>query len=155
MNTLPSSALLIYFKDYEQYHRNKKNKMTHIIGLPTVVFSMLGLLAHIVIWSPNPDSLFQLDLGLIVMLIGCAFSFKLDYKLAIPFTLYSYFNYLLARHLSLPVLTAIQIIGWLFQLLGHYAYEKRAPALLTSLEHIFIGPMWFFSWMIGYYKPVT
>ena len=155
MNTLPSSALLIYFKDYEQYHRNQKNKMTHLIGLPAVVFSLLGLLAHVILWMPSPESLFQIDLGLILMLIGCAFSFKLDYKLAIPFSLYSYLNYLLARHLSLSILTAIQIIGWTFQFWGHLVYEKRAPALLTSIEHIFIGPMWFFSWITGYYKPAT
>lgn len=146
---------MIYFKDYENYHRTKGNKMTHIIGVPLVMFSLLGLLSHISIWAPAPDALFRLDGAIPLLLFGIGFAFKVDAKLAVPFSLYTIFGYLLFRHLSLPVLTAMQIVAWVFQLVGHYKYEKKAPALLTSIEHIFIGPLWIFSWMIGYYKPST
>jgi uncharacterized membrane protein YGL010W len=153
MSTLPSSALIIYFKDYEQYHRTPGNKLTHFIGIPFVLFSLVGLLAQVVLWTPSPDSLFRVDLGIILALIGGLFSLKVDYKVGIPFVLYAYLNYILARHCPLSALWAIQIIGWFFQLYGHYRYEKKSPAFLTSLEHIFIGPMWIFSWAIGYYRP--
>ncbi|MBU6153227.1 MAG: DUF962 domain-containing protein [Bdellovibrionales bacterium] len=155
MTTLPTSALMIYFKDYEQYHRTKGNKLTHFVGIPAVMFSLLGLLSHVVLWSPSADSLFPIDLGVILLLAGAAFSLKVDWKLGIPFTLFCYANYLWARHLPLNLLVAIQVVGWVFQLLGHFIYEKKSPAFLTSLEHIFIGPMWIFSWVIGYYKPST
>jgi uncharacterized membrane protein YGL010W len=155
MSALPTPALLIYFKDYEQYHRTKGNKMTHIIGIPAVLFSLLGLLAKVVLWSPAPGSLWTLDLGVILLLFGAAFSLKVDWKLGIPFTLFSALNYLLARHLSLPTLVVLQILAWVLQLAGHYVYEKKSPAFLTSLEHLFIGPMWIFSFFIGYYKPST
>ncbi|MBS1959565.1 MAG: DUF962 domain-containing protein [Bdellovibrionales bacterium] len=155
MNTLPSSALMIYFKDYEQYHRTKGNKMTHLIGVPLVMFSLLGLLSYVVLWTPAPESLFRIDLGALLSLWGCVFAFKVDKKLAIPFTLYTIFNYLIARHLTIPVLVTLQVIAWIFQLWGHYVYEKKSPAFLTTLEHLFIGPLWIFSWVIGYYKPTT
>jgi uncharacterized membrane protein YGL010W len=69
--------------------------------------------------------------------------------------LYTYFNYLVARHLALTPLFIIQIIGWVAQLYGHSVYEKKSPAFLTTLEHLFIGPMWIFAWCIGYYRPAT
>jgi uncharacterized membrane protein YGL010W len=155
MTTLPTSALMIYFKDYEQYHRTKGNKATHFIGIPFVLFSLLGLLSHVVLWSPSPVSLFPIDLGVALLLSGSIFSLKVDWKLGIPFTLFCYVNYLWSRHVPMNILIALQVAGWVFQLLGHFVYEKKSPAFLTSLEHIFIGPMWIFSWIIGYYKPST
>ena len=155
MTTLPSSALMIYFKDYEQYHRTPGNKRTHFIGIPLVMFSLLGLLSRVVLWTPAPASLFPLDLGIILFLAGAIFSIRVDWKLGIPFSLFVYANYLWARHLPLNLLIALQVAGWVLQLLGHFVYEKKSPAFLTSLEHLFIGPMWIFSWIIGYYKPST
>ncbi len=155
MTTLPTSALMIYFKDYEQYHRTKGNKATHFIGIPFVLFSLLGLLSHVVLWSPSPESLFPVDLGVVLLLAGATFSLKVDWKLGIPFTLFCYVNYLWSRHVPMNILISLQVAGWVFQLLGHFVYEKKSPAFLTSLEHIFIGPMWIFSWIIGYYKPST
>ena len=146
---------MIYFKDYEQYHRTKGNKITHFIGIPLVLFSLLGMLSHGVLWSSSPDSLFAIDLGIILALMGGAFSLKVDWKLGIPFTLFAYTNYIWSRHVPLSILIPLQIAGWVFQLGGHFVYEKKSPAFLTSVEHIFIGPMWIFAWVIGYYKPST
>jgi uncharacterized membrane protein YGL010W len=158
MSTLPTSALMIHFKDYEQYHRNKYNKVCHYFGIPLVLFSLLGLLAQIVLWAPingelATDALFRLDLGLILFVVGAIFAIRIDFKLAIPFAVFTFLNYLVARHLSLGWLLTIQTIGWVFQLVGHYAYEKRSPAFFTTISHLIIGPMWVFARAIGYYKP--
>lgn len=155
MSILPSSALMIYFKEYEQYHRTKGNKITHLVGVPLVMFSLLGLLSHVVLWTPAPEALFRLDLGLVLLIAGMIFSVRVDPKLSVPFGLYVVLNYLLARHLSLPVLAGLQVIAWAIQFWGHYVYEKKSPAFFTTLEHLFIGPLWIFSWVIGYYKPTT
>lgn len=156
MTTLPTSALMIHFKDYEQYHSNKTNKVCHFIGVPLVMFSLVGLLSYVVLWAPNTgfgtESLFRIDLGFLVALWGSIFAFQVDRKLAIPFILFTYLNYLISRHLSLQLLITIQILGWAFQLIGHYAYEKKSPAFFTTLSHLFVGPMWIFSKIIGYYE---
>lgn len=153
MSTLPSSALLIYFKDYEQFHQTRGNKMTHLLGIPFVLFSLLGLLSLVTLWTPSPDSLFKIDLGFLLFLFGAIFSLRVDLKLGIPFTLYAYLNYILARHVPVPALIGIQVLGWILQLWGHAMYEKKSPAFLTSIEHLFIGPLWIFAWSIGYYHP--
>lgn len=157
MATLPTSALMIHFKDYEQYHAHKLNKVCHFFGVPTVMFSLIGLLSYVVLWAPasmedGAESLFRIDLGILIVVWGCLFAFRVDKKLAIPFSIFVYLNYLVSRHFSLGALVAIQVIGWIFQLVGHYAYEKKSPAFLTTLSHLFVGPMWIFAKAIGYYK---
>lgn len=157
MTTLPTSALMIHFKDYEQYHQTKGNKACHWVGIPGVTFSLLGLLSYAVLWTPFPDSwienLFRVDLGLLIWLFGSIFAFRIDPKLSIPFALCTYLLYLTSRHVPFNVLVAIQVIAWGFQLYGHYHYEKKSPAFLSSISSIFIGPMWTFAKLIGYYRP--
>ena len=155
MSTKPTSALIVYFNDYEQYHQTKGNKLTHVIGIPLVLFSLVGLLGKVVLWSPNPESLFSIDLGILLVLAATLFSVRVDYKIGIPFSLFAYLNYLVSRHMHVEVLVGLQIFGWVLQLYGHHFIEKKAPAFLNSIEHVFIGPMWIFSWLTGYYQPST
>ena len=157
MSTLPTSALMIHFKDYEQSHQTRGNKLCHYFGLPGVTFSLLGLLSNVILWAPTMDagveSIIRLDLGLLLWLFGSIFAFRIDRKLAIPFTLFTYVMYLLSRHVPINALIALQIVAWIFQFVGHYHYEKKSPAFLSALSSIFIGPMWLFAYVIGYYKP--
>ncbi len=170
MNLLPSSALMIYFNEYELTHKTRGNKICHFFGVPGVTLSLLGLLSHAVLWSPLPASesaltafsmglfssnipLFQVDLGIILLAFAAVFSIRIDFKLSIPYLLALYFGYLTFRHLSLPVLIGIQLISWIFQFVGHYRFEKKSPAFFKNLESLLIGPLWIFAYGIGYYRP--
>ena len=131
MTTLPTSALMIYFNDYEQYHQHKLNRVCHLVGVPAVSLSLIGLLSYVVFWTPSVDfgieSLFRIDLGLLAALWGAIFAFRVDRQLAIPFTLFSYLIYLTTRHLPVHILIGMQVSGWVIQFLGHYVYEKKFP----------------------------
>lgn len=156
MNILPSPTLLIYFKEYEESHRNSWNKHCHTLGLPLVMFSVLGLLSHVVVWAPLPTAnvptpLFQFDFGFLLFLVGAIFSIKMDFKLSIPYLMMAYLMYLLSRQVPLLPLVILQGLGWGFQFLGHYKFEKKSPAFFKSLEHLFVGPMWLFARAIRYY----
>lgn len=156
MTTLPTSALMIHFKDYENYHQTRGNKACHWFGIPGVTFSLLGLLSYVPIWTPASDgieALFRIDLGLLLWMFGAAYAFRIDRKLSIPYGIFTYLLYLVSRHVPLNVLIGIQAVSWFLQLYGHYHYEKKSPAFLSSISSIFIGPMWTFAKMIGYYKP--
>ena len=44
--------LIPFFASYGSYHNNKVNKAIHIVCIPTIVFSLLGLLHHLTFhWS--------------------------------------------------------------------------------------------------------
>ena len=37
---------------------------------------------------------------------------------------------------------ALFVVGWIFQFVGHYVYEKRSPAFYRNLAHLLVGPLW-------------
>ena len=46
---------------------------------------------------------------------------------------------------SLPITLSLQLLSWSAQLLGHYVFEHRSPALLDNLFQAFLlAPMFVF-----------
>jgi uncharacterized membrane protein YGL010W len=155
---LPNPVLLLYFKDYEQVHRTRGNKLTHYFGIPLVLLSLLGLLSHVTLLSIPAFTFYQpfavsFNLALILLGVGSAFAFRADWKLAIPFTLFNVLGYLIFKDVPIATLIILQTLGWLLQLWGHYYYEKKSPAFFKSIEHTIVGPLWIFARLIRYYTP--
>ena len=144
---------MIHFKDYEQYHQNKANKLCHWFGIPGVTFSLLGIFSYVILWAPSAEALFRVDLGLLLWAFGSLFAFRIDRKLAIPYALFTFAMYLVFRHVPLNILIAMQILSWILQIFGHYHFEKKSPAFFSNLTSLLVGPMWLFAYAIGYYKP--
>lgn len=74
----------------------------------------------------------------------------LDWKLALPFGLFSLGLYLLGRVMPVPVLILIFVLGWVLQFIGHFRYEKKSPAFLSNIRHLLIGPLWIFAQWVDY-----
>lgn len=147
----PGSQIVTYFEDYYNFHKNKMNQICHAIGIPAIMISLLGLLGSISFESSligNSD-LFRFDLGILLWLGATFWYLKLDWKLGGPFSLVSLGTYFLGRSLPLQILWVLFVLGWVFQGVGHAIYEKRSPAFLKNFVHIFIGPLWIFSKLIG------
>ena len=51
----------------------------------------------------------------------------------------------------IPVAWAVGIfvLGWVFQFLGHYVYEKKAPAFYKNFTHLLVGPLWITAKAVG------
>ncbi|MDE2314628.1 MAG: DUF962 domain-containing protein, partial [Elusimicrobia bacterium] len=47
-----------------------------------------------------------------------------------------------AQHLSPVAVWTAFILGWIFQFVGHAAFEKKNPAFTRNLIHLLVGPMW-------------
>ena len=37
---------------------------------------------------------------------------------------------------------ALFILGWVFQLISHHAYQGRSPAFFRNLAYLLVGPLW-------------
>jgi uncharacterized membrane protein YGL010W len=125
---------------YASYHRDARNRATHFIGIPAIVFSILVPLARV---SDSGISLAVLVGVLAVMgwitldrMIGIAMI-----AMMLPFVLIADW---LARSYGSGTAWAVFAIffvgGWAFQLVGH-VWEGRRPALVDNLFQAFIGPM--------------
>lgn len=124
-----------YFASYTEYHQTKGNKVTHYLGIPMIVFSTFGLLSAIQL---------PIDLGLFVWASSSLFYFRLERRRSIPFAILTFALYWTSRLVAIEIHWGLFILGWIFQGIGHYVYEKKSPAFLTNLSHILIGPFWIF-----------
>ncbi|MGK2856481.1 MAG: DUF962 domain-containing protein [Thermoanaerobaculia bacterium] len=132
-------AIESMFADYAEHHQTRGNKACHRLGIPMIMFSLLGLLAlvRIPVDSPVP-----LDLGTLLIAAAGVFYLALEWKLAIPMVIVSALLYIGAKPLPLPFLWVLFVAGWILQFVGHSVYEKRQPAFFNNLVHLLVGPLW-------------
>jgi uncharacterized membrane protein YGL010W len=125
---------------YAAYHRNRWNRMTHFIGVPAIIFSILIPM----FWVPVGD---RLTLAHIFLGAVLAYYFLLDVTLAAATAAVSCALFYAAKlaagsgHVSGWIWCGTFFIGgWIFQLVGH-AFEGRKPALADNLFQIFVAPI--------------
>jgi uncharacterized membrane protein YGL010W len=136
MNSFFARQLAIY----ASYHRDERNRATHFIGIPAIVFSILVpfALVHVAgISLAGPVALLAL-IGWIALdrVIGLAMAVVM-----VPMWLAAEW---IARNsgsgTAWTVFAIFFVGGWVFQLVGH-VWEGRRPALADNLFQAFIGPM--------------
>lgn len=128
---------------YSAYHRDKRNQMTHHVGVPMIVFSVMIALSQVTLYT------FE---GGIVTLAGALITvLLLLYIIAAPMVglialiIYSVLLYYAERIGAMGMSTAMMsfgvlfVVGWAIQFWGH-AYEGRKPALFDNLLQIFMAP---------------
>ena len=125
---------------YGAYHRNRWNRLTHFVGVPAIIFSILIPMC----WVPLGDGLTLAHLFLAAVL---AYYFLLDVPLAVatavPTCALYYAAKLAAGSGYAPGWTwfgAFFVGGWLFQFAGH-AIEGRRPAYFDNPLQIFVAPI--------------
>lgn len=134
---------------YQQYHTQKKTKITHFVGVPCIVFALMIFFGWIHIAVPN---LFEINLAWPLVIALLVYYFYLDILLAAGLTIILILMTLLSEFISQPVITwsgfviflFFLIIGVAAQWLGHY-YEKKKPALMDNLSQALIAPMFLFA----------
>jgi uncharacterized membrane protein YGL010W len=120
-----------------------------------IFVASVGLLSPFVLWA-GPEfpagiiEFARLDGGTLALLLSWIWYFRLDYKLALPFALFSMGLYVLGRTIPVPYLWALFVSGWIIQFVGHGVYEKKSPAFFKNVEHLLIGPLWVFAKLIRY-----
>jgi uncharacterized membrane protein YGL010W len=128
---------------YAAYHQDARNKATHFVGVPLIVFALMIPLG----WLRVDAGGFALSASLIVAAILVIYYLVLDIPLGLAMA--AVFALLLwaAEPLSQAALGAsltwflvLFVGGWALQLWGH-VYEGRKPALVDNLFQIFVAPI--------------
>jgi uncharacterized membrane protein YGL010W len=129
---------------YASYHRDHRNRLTHFVGIPAIVFSLILVLA---LWRFRVAG-FSLSGAWLVGLLALAGWIALDRTVGLAMAVVVVAMILLAEWIVARAdistvwwLFALLFVGgWVFQLVGH-AFEGRRPALADNLFQAFIGPM--------------
>jgi uncharacterized membrane protein YGL010W len=143
---------------YGESHQNHTNKLIHWICVPTIFFSVLGLL-----WSIPHGFLMELFPFMgnfanfaTVFCIACSIFYL---RLSIPIFLgmiviaivfLSICNWI-DTNFSTPlwiVSLTIFVIAWIGQFIGH-KIEGEKPSFIDDLKFLLIGPAWLLSFVFS------
>jgi len=131
---------------YAAYHRDRRNIATHFVGIPMIVLALAVLLSRPafggalppVTWSP----------AWLLFVAATVYYLALDVPLGVAMACVSglciAFGAWVAAQSTLVWLTTgigLFVIGWVFQFVGHVAYEHRKPAFVDDVIGLLIGPL--------------
>ena len=124
---------------YSESHRNHVNEVIHMVCVPLIVLSLLGLL-----WALHPA----------VALAACAAALCYYFTLSRSFALgmlamalaMLLMLALLPAYAVLPLSLAVFVLAWLGQFVGH-KIEGKKPSFLDDLRFLLIGPLFVLSFL--------
>lgn len=130
---------------YASVHRDWRNKATHFVGIPIIVFSLLLILSLWRFELGDRAWTMSLVIAILAVLGWMALDLGIGLAMALIMAVAWYAAAALAGALGSAQAVWIAFIalfvgGWVLQFLGHY-YEGKRPALLDNIFQGFIGPM--------------
>jgi uncharacterized membrane protein YGL010W len=145
---------------YAQYHRDRRNIVSHFVGVPMIVFGVGGLLAQPAVAAG----------GLALTPAWVAFAFAAAWYLTrgsalLGLTVSAAVGALiwLAQQVSHGSVAAgltwgfcFFAVGWLIQFIGHW-YEGKKPAFVDDVIGLLVAPMFVTAeamFMLGWNKPL-
>jgi len=129
---------------YAEYHRDRRNIVTHFIGVPMIVFAVGVLLAAPVF---TVAGLALTPAWLVFALIALWYLTRGELALGIAVTVGMGALIALAHPVAagstgqwLAWGVGFFAVGWVIQFIGHY-YEGRKPAFADDIVGLLVGPM--------------
>ena len=143
MQKTAGTPLIDQLSQYATYHRDRRNIVTHFIGIPMIVASVCVLLSR-----PSLASLPWLTPGSIVSALATLYYLRLDLRYALVLAAYLtgclYGSSTMLNDLALGPWLAVGAglfaVGWIIQFVGHW-FEGRKPAFVDDLIGLLIGPL--------------
>jgi uncharacterized membrane protein YGL010W len=131
---------------YAAYHRDRRNIATHFIGIPLIVLALAVLLSRP---SFVPGGWpFALSPAWLLFVAATLYYLVLDVPLGLMMAVVSalciaFGEWIAAQSTLAWLATAVGlfVIGWVFQFIGHVAYEHRKPAFIDDVIGLLIGPL--------------
>lgn len=137
----PAQALL---NQYAEYHRDRRNILTHFVGVPMIVFAVCVLLAGT---RFSVAGLTLTPAWVVFGLTGAWYLTRGHLGVGLATTLGVGLLTLLAHRVSVGSTTVwlawgvgFFVVGWIIQFIGHY-YEGRKPAFADDIVGLLVGPM--------------
>lgn len=128
---------------YAAYHQDARNKATHFVGVPMIIFGLFIALG----WARLEVGGVPLTAAMLLAAVVLAWYFLLDVPLALAMLAVNAALLYLANLVSLlPIGAGLAWFlvffagGWVIQLIGH-AWEGRKPALVDNFFQIFVAPI--------------
>jgi uncharacterized membrane protein YGL010W len=130
-------AIDVLLARYGESHRNPVNELIHIVCIPAIVFSLLGIL-----WALHPA------VALLVVVAALAYYVTLSRTFALGMGFMAGTMLLVLAMLPdgtvLPTSIGVFVAAWLGQFVGHHI-EGKKPSFFDDLRFLLIGPLFVLS----------
>ena len=133
-----------HLAQYACYHRDKRNIVTHLVGIPLIVLAIVTLLARLQFFTIGSLSV---SAALLVVIAAVVFYLRLDTGLGLLMgVLLALCLWVGQQIAAAPTAVWLSwgigmfIVGWVWQFIGHY-FEGRKPAFVDDLMGLAIGPL--------------
>ncbi len=137
------SPLVRNLAAYGEYHRDRRNVVTHLVGIPMIFLAVEVLLSRPA-WEFGG---FPLTPAIVLSALAALYYLRLDIALGLVMTtllaICAWAGFVIASMSTWEWLEngiGLFVVGWVFQLVGH-AYEGRKPAFLDDLKSLLVGPI--------------
>jgi uncharacterized membrane protein YGL010W len=123
----------VLLDQYSESHLNHTNELIHLVCVPLIVFSLLGI-----IWWIHPLA----ALAVSVAALGYYFQLSRPFALGMLAMTAAMLGLLYAMPplTVLPVSIAIFVTAWIGQFIGH-KIEGKKPSFFDDLRFLLIGPL--------------
>jgi uncharacterized membrane protein YGL010W len=128
---------------YAAYHRDTRNKLSHFIGVPLIVFGVMLSLSWARIGVGPAELTLAMALTAWVLIYYLMLDIALGAAMIVVLGILLYAAGIVAR---MPMTVGVSVFllafvgGWIIQFVGH-VYEGRKPALVDNLFQIFVAPL--------------
>jgi len=140
-----------WLEAYGASHQNPTNKKVHWICVPSIMFSLIGLLMSIPF--PFYEKNLVFNWASVVYLGALLFYLRLSFVIFIGFALIMgamiWLNLLMFyAELNLPLISLlIFVFAWIGQFWGH-KIEGKKPSFLQDIQFLLIGPAWLLHFVL-------
>jgi len=132
-----------WLDEYSESHQNKTNKLIHWVCVPTIYFSIIGIMAH-----------FSALLTALLLVLAFVFYARLDIVLAVAMAaltlMMAWFIWVLP--VGIGFFIALFVFAWIGQFYGHKV-EGKKPSFFKDLQFLLIGPLWCMDAYLGKVLP--
>ena len=146
-----------WLSEYGESHTDSTNKAIHWICVPSIMFSILGLLSMVTLEPLGMTLEFAgynwLSLGSVLILGAMIFYLMQSFTLAFGMIVITGTMLALIVMISnispinpLWVYIGVFVIAWIGQFIGH-KIEGKKPSFLKDLAFLLIGPDWLLSFV--------
>ena len=132
-----------HLAQYAAYHRDRRNLVTHLVGIPLIVVAVTTLLGRPTVAVAGV----ALSPALGLAIVAVAFYLALDLRFGAAMAVFIGASVWAGRAFAAQSTTVwlaaglgLFVVGWVVQFVGHH-YEGRKPAFVDDLVGLLIGPL--------------
>jgi uncharacterized membrane protein YGL010W len=140
------TGLAQWLEAYAICHQHPANRIIHHICVPSIQFSLLGLLWLVPLPVPDVWPYALANLASLVLMLAICYYFILSWRIAAGMLLMSLLMLLAIQLIHstgylFEVSLVVFILAWAGQFWGHHI-EGKKPSFFDDLRFLLIGPLW-------------